>query len=404
MKEKYTYIFKQSEITIEENRPKAFKKVDSLTNSFRVYEDGYLGVHFQKGALSDEEGFSKARENLALKRPYKYSLESGKRSRNKCERIFTDGELMQLCEECLKTLSEKYPRFILSGRFSQRQTDEHWVNEAGLDYENTDANVDADICFKHVDSKDISDGWFSLGDRDFKPEKLFKMAEHFLGGFEKEVPFPDEIIIQKQYYDLVGKLEQSLNAERLADGTSLISGKLGQKIFSDKFTLLHDVSDEECWHTNFWDGEGCVTDGDKRVFIENGVPLFGYSDKRTAEKYGVLHTGNADSNYSDIPNIGGIDARIKRSDKTVKELLCGRLSVIPVSYSGGGFNDKGDYVMPVHLAYLSDGENILGKLPPFTLSGNMFDMFGDGFIGVGSDDPIFNDKQILVKMKKVENK
>ena len=73
--------------------------------------------------------------------------------------------------------------------------------------------------------------------------------------------------------------------------------------------------------------------------------------------------------------------------------------MIPVQYSGGGFNDKGEYVMPVHLALLSDGEKVIGKLPPFTLSGNMFDMFGKDFIGVGSDKPIFNDKQILVKMK-----
>ena len=66
--------------------------------------------------------------------------------------------------------------------------------------------------------------------------------------------------------------------------------------------------------------------------------------------------------------------------------------------SGGGFNEKGDYVMPVHHAFLCDGEKFLGSLPPFTLSSNMYDMFGKDFIGVGSDQPVFNDKSVLVKV------
>lgn len=399
MREKYTYNCIKSEIKIEENKIQSFQKTASATQSFRIYQNGFLGVHYQVGKISDDRGFALAEEKLSLKRQYKYPLESGVRHRDKRERILTDKELMELAQECVSHLSEKYPRFVLSGSIFQRQTDEHWTNENGLDYQNIDCSVDAGIIFKHVDSKDISDGWFGFGNRNFSPEKLYEMAENYLGSFEKQIDLPEEIIVQKQYYDFYGKLTEFLNAEEIALGTSLLSGKVGQKVFADSFTLLHDVSDEECWHNNFWDGEGCVTQGDKRVFIENGVVLMGYSDKRTAEKYGVPHTANAGSNYCDIPYIGWINGRIKRSDKTIKELLDGRLSVVPVAYSGGGFNDKGDYVMPVHLAYLSDGEKFLGKLPPFTLSGNMFDMFGKDFIGVGSDNPIFNDKQILVKMK-----
>ena len=49
-------------------------------------------------------------------------------------------------------------------------------------------------------------------------------------------------------------------------------------------------------------------------------------------------------------------------------------------------------------ALLCDGERIIGRLPEFTMRSDVFHMFGDGFIGVGSDDPVFNDKTILMKM------
>ena len=38
------------------------------------------------------------------------------------------------------------------------------------------------------------------------------------------------------------------------------------------------------------------------------------------------------------------------------------------------------------------------RLPEFVLVSNMFDMFGKDFIGVGSDNPVFNDKSILARM------
>lgn len=110
------------------------------------------------------------------------------------------------------------------------------------------------------------------------------------------------------------------------------------------------------------------------------------------------HTGSAYRTHSDIPSNGNVNLRIQRSSKTIRELLGGRLSVVPVRYSGGGFNEKGDWVMPVQLAYLCDGESFLGRLPEFVLVSNMFDMFGKDFIGVGSDNPVFNDKSILARM------
>lgn len=399
MREKYTYVATTSTVKIEENKIVSFDKNNSTAYSFRVGRDGFLGVHYQQGEMSDEEGYARAEQNLEWKRPYSFEPETGVRSRDKTEKVLSDKELLDMAREALEHIHAKYPDFRLDGDFKQMNKETGQENDRGLKFLNKDCTTNVDISFKHKDSKDISDGWFGFGLRSFELEKLYAMADNYLSNYEKIVEFPEEIIIQMQYYSLLGKLIEDLDAEKICLGTSLLSGKIGEKVFADGFTFCHDVTDKECWHNAFFDGEGVTLPGDKISFIENGVLLRGYSDKKIAAKYGVEHTGSAWRSFADIPSNGNINARIARSDKTVKELLAGRLSIVPVRYSGGGFNEKGEYVMPVQMAYLCDGEKFLGRLPEFTLVSNMFDMFGNDFIGVGSDNPVFNDKQILVKMR-----
>ncbi|MBQ8799859.1 MAG: hypothetical protein IJZ55_09870 [Lachnospiraceae bacterium] len=403
MKEKFGSVNTVSTVKIEENQIVAFQKNASRTYSFRVYKDGFVGIHYQVGEMSDEAGYKRAEENLALKRPYPYPLATGNRKRDKCEHIYTDKELLDIAKEALAHICEKYPQFTLSGSFSQTTDTQSRTNDNGMDFENKDSSVHVSFSYKHKDSKNITDGYFDIGQREFSFEKLYDMADNYLGSFETQVALPEEAILQTQYYGLLGMVKGCLDAESLSLGTSLFTGKMGQKLFSEDFTLIDDCSDEECWHSVFWDGEGYVKENDRRIFIDKGVPLLGYSDRRIAEKYNVPYTGNAWNNYTDIPSNGKVNLLIKRSPKTTKELLDGKLSIVLDNASGGGFNEKGDYVMPVHHAFLCDGEKFLGSLPPFTLSTNMFDMFGKDFIGVGSDQPVFNDKSVLMKVKITPN-
>lgn len=403
MREKYTYTECCSTVYFEENKIVSFQKNDTVEYSFRVLKDGNIGIHFQVGEMDDATGYALAEENLVRNRPYPYELETGCRKRDKTERTYSDKELLSIAKEALAHITEKYPQFTLNGSFSLQIEYVGQTNSKGMDYENKDSHIQVSVNYKHKDSTDLQNGFFTIGQRDFSFEKLYEMADNYLGNFEKQADFPEEAILQSQYYNFVGNLTGQLDAERLALGASLLSGKLGEKVFSEDFTLIDDDSDETCWHAPFWDGEGCVKENDMRVFIENGVPLLGYSNKRVAEKYNVPHTGNAFRNYEDIPGNGRTNMIIKRSGKTAKELLAGRYSIVIDHAGGGGFNEAGDYVLPVFHAFLCDGEKFLGSLPPFTLSSNLFDMFGKDFIGVGSDQPVFNDKSVLIKVNVSQN-
>ena len=87
MREKIMFEEVVSQIKYEENKLLSFHRSSTDTTSYRVYEDGKAGIHYQVGKMSDEEGFALAEENLKVRpRPYPFTLESGKRSRNKIER------------------------------------------------------------------------------------------------------------------------------------------------------------------------------------------------------------------------------------------------------------------------------------------------------------------------------
>lgn len=399
-KEKYINKISSSTIEFEEGKIKSFDKKSGITTqSFRVHKDGFMGIHYQSGKMSDEEGFKRAEENLKVKRPYPFELEPGyERSRDKTEKLFTDAELMEMAKKAFAHLNKKYPDFTFGGSFSQEVIERGYENTRGAKYSNKDGYVCADITLKHKDSKDIMDGQISFSARKFSMRKFYKNVDNYLENFTKEVEMPEDLIIQMQYYGFTGNLGSMLDAESVYEKTSLLGGKIGQKVFADDFSVFHCVDDKNCWMDGFWDGEGVVLKKDKLDYIKNGVIKRVYADKRIADKYKIKSTGSASFDWADIPKNGRIALTIKRSKKTTKELLNGKYTVIPFTYSGGGFNEKGDYKMPVQIGLLCDGEKILGRVPPFTMSSNIFDIFGKDFIGVGKDNPVFNDKSILVRM------
>ena len=402
-KEKYTCQTIYSTVKIEESQIVSFNKVDHTSISFRVYKDGIVGVHYQQGKMSDKEGYALAEKNLELQRPYPFKLESGKRSRDKKRKILTDAELMSKTKSILAYLTKTYPDFIYSGTFyAQNETDAQ-KNSSGMDYSTSDGHNGLEISFKHKKSKDIYDGYFSLNLRNWNTKIFKEIADNYLANFETKVKFPKECIIMMAPWELTSMLKESLNAENIALGTSLLAGKVGQKVFADNFTMIHDVSDSKMWMNTFWDADGIVNKGDKLTFISKGKILRGYADKRIADKYNVECTGSAWHNWLDIPQNGWMTGTIKDTGKSPKEILqaAGKeYAILPLLYSGGGFKEDGTYAMPVQASFLTDGEKILGKLPPFTMRSNMFDMFGKDFIGKSKYTKIWNKEMILVKMER----
>ena len=93
-RELITSEYSYREVKIEETKIKTFSKDDRMNRSFRVYDGGYAGIQFVQGSADEDTCYKKAQDNLILKRPYKFPLETGVRHRDKTEREYSDKELV----------------------------------------------------------------------------------------------------------------------------------------------------------------------------------------------------------------------------------------------------------------------------------------------------------------------
>lgn len=398
MREKWEKASESSYVEIEGNQVVSLEREKGKHFSYRVQSGDFIGIHSQSNRMDDETGFAIAMKQLKEKpRWYPFAPETGKRSRNLTKTLPTDGELLELARECLDGLKRDYPQFIFEGAFGTEREWEHWTNDAGMDFANTDGKVRFGLTFKHRESFDDYDGWFGCDYRTFDKNRFYRMADFFLGSFERVVKLPEELFIALPYCELMSPFHNGLHAESLIKGTSMFSGLIGEKLFSESFTLMDDVSDGACLFTPFWDGEGCVRADDRRIFIENGILLNGYADKRISKQYDVPHTAGAVANYLGLPCAGCQNLRIPGETKTLKELLGGRICVLPILTDGGGFDDRGCYMQPVQFALLYDGERVLGRLPQFTITSNLFDMFGKDFVGTCEEHPFGSDAMVLFR-------
>jgi len=111
-------------------------------------------------------------------------------------------------------------------------------------------------------------------------------------------------------------------ADHILSGTSIIEGKLGEKIASDLVTIIDDSTYPGKWGTFDYDSEG--TPGAKRVIIENGV-LKGYMHSlETAAKMGVKPNGSARAqDYQCRPIVRMSNTYIQPGESTFEDLVKG---------------------------------------------------------------------------------
>lgn len=386
---------KETTARIQASQVAAVRVKDITKKGVRVYQDGKIGIAGVVGDAPDQVLLENAVQNLSAGISYPYPLSRDLKD-HRCfnQQPMPAQELLAQAEGILETLRKEYPDFSFSEGISTVEQMVQMRNTQGLDLEYRDAFFSLTLILKEKSSANLMDGALVCLSRRFDPEKFWAFNHPFLEAYRNKVALPEGEKLPVFMTDLgvlLRFLGRNLHGERFATGGSLFSGGMGKQFFSEKVTI-HLNRDPKQMVSPFFDTEGVVLPGDKLPVFENGRLTAVLTDKKTAQTYGLPHTGAATGDYDDPPTIDGDNGRalsFQIDSSNIPEVLQGRPAILAFLCSGGDFTADGSFATPVQVGFLFDGERIIGKLPEFAIRSHISKMLGEDYLGTFSDNQFY---------------
>lgn len=400
VKELYQTTLREVSLNVTSGEIDSLRKKNITKSGCRVYDGGHVGIAGTLGQPT-EETWKHARANLSRKLSCPWGPETGKTRQVSLGKSMDAEAFLARAEKLMATLRQDFPQFVFSNKLNWMEEEWRLHNDAGLDYRWQDAGAIISLLVRAQDSVNIFDTGLEAVYRDFDPEALLTGFREILEAHLNPIPLPDAeklpVITSGGLYLFSRAWEEGLNGQKLARNASPWSGKVGQKLFSENFTLRADRTAENLL-TPFFDVEGSTLPEDTLPFIENGVLRRGYADKKCAHDHGGDVTAAASGSYDDMPALSAPPLSVQPTGKTLEEILEGRPAIYCMVASGGDVTSDGSFASPVQMAYLYQNGRLVGRLPEFGIRGNLTELLGNGYLGCSTDRSYDSQRQCVMEM------
>ncbi len=202
------------------------------------------------------------------------------------------------------------------------------------------------------------------------------------------------VVFDKQaVHPLLSHLLALINGQNIADGTSMLKGRLGEKIASDMVTIVDDATLDRRVGSRDFDDEG--TGSQRNVVIERGILKSFLFDNRSGRKTGSGSTGNASrESYAQLPRVDSTNFFLQGGERDVLDIIKStEKGIFAVDLAGWwvGINPStGDFSSGAK-GYLIERGEIIHPVRNLTLASNIIEI-------LKSIDAIANDFEFYGKM------
>ncbi len=187
----------------------------------------------------------------------------------------------------------------------------------------------------------------------------------------------DMVVENRQASQVLWPLIGPLSASALQQKQSFLEGKLGQKIFSEKLTLIDDPFIVRGLGSQLFDGEGLAAK--RRLVVEKGVLRTYFIDNYYGRKLGMEPTTGGTSNL--VFEYGS-----KSRDEIIKAVSRG---IFVTGFIGGNSNGTtGDFSFGISGMLIENGA-LVKPVYEMNISGNMKDFWNE-LIEIGNDPNIYS--------------
>lgn len=166
-----------------------------------------------------------------------------------------------------------------------------------------------------------------------------------------------------------------LNGKNVYTGISPLKGKVGQKLFDEKITLVDDGTLDGRFNSAPYDDEGVPHR--RTVLVQDGVLQSFLYDLKTAAQAGVESTGNGSRGLLSQPTPAPTNLIFQAGTMPLKEILAGieeGLLVENVLGLGQGNVVSGAFSNPVALAFKIEKGEIVGRVKDVSIAGNIYEL------------------------------
>ena len=216
---------------------------------------------------------------------------------------------------------------VRKASYSETVFESRLVNSTGIDTANKATFVSSNIMAVAEDRGDSQMGWemdMSHFAKDVDVKKVgrdaAKRAVDMLGArtiATVKCPVVIENIIVGEFLEI---LAPSFCADNLSKGKSMLKGKKGQKVFSEKVTIWDDGLMQNGWSTSQYDGEGMPRQ--KTCLVDKGACVNYLYDTYWAKREKTESTGNAArSHFKSISTVGISNLYMEKGDVDFDRLL-----------------------------------------------------------------------------------
>jgi PmbA protein len=170
-------------------------------------------------------------------------------------------------------------------------------------------------------------------------------------------------------------LSQGLNGKEVYKGTSPMAGKVGEKLFDEKITVVDDGTIDGKFASASYDDEGVPRR--RNVLVEKGVLKSFIYDLKTAAQSGVESTGNASRGLFSPPVPLFTNLIVQPGRTPLKDILSGIDEGILVENLlgvGQGNTISGAFSNPLALAFKIVKGKIVGRVKDLSIAGNIYDL------------------------------
>lgn len=401
--EKITYKETSYSVNVSGGKVDSLRVKEDLKTVIRVYEDGKIGVAGRIGEGDDKALLEDAKAKLSQNIAYPCNLtENDRRDENKVRKIIPENDYVKTLKKLVARLNKCYPNFVFSNKINMGEEEIVYENSKNTRYSYKGNEIGGALVIKDKVSANIMDLSYGFDTTFYDEDKIVSDIGKLLNVYHNKVAMPSgEVPVIINPMEVLQYSAQHMIAELYVSGSSLLSGKLNEKIFNEKANILTDRGDADK-AIPFFDAEGVVNKDDKFYFIKDGVFTGLATYKRSAANFNLPVSGGGYAPFDEVPQTSFVGFKMARTDK-LKNLVKGKAIYVFIT-NGGDMTPDGTLGLPVQLAYLYDNGKLVGRLPEFGINGNIFDVLGKDFIGVARDDNFnFSDDSVLVAKFNINN-